>query len=133
MMSFGFVFHKTTGQIFRCGEVEDQVLAPDEDRVLFDGWVQYTDKAVDPVNRVLVPANDDNGFSYRPSMADAWFPIRETRDTLLTQTDYLMVSDFPMTDEHRAAVKAYRQELRDLTKNFALASEVVFPTLPAFK
>lgn len=32
----------------------------------------------------------------------------------IAATDYLMTSDYPLTDEQRAAVTAYRTALRDL-------------------
>ena len=34
---------------------------------------------------------------------------REKRDELLTETDYLLMPDYPLSDEKREAVKAYRQ------------------------
>lgn len=41
--------------------------------------------------------------------------IRAERDQRITATDYLMASDYPLTDEERSLWAAYRQALRDIT------------------
>ena len=40
--------------------------------------------------------------------------LRMARDAKLAATDYLVAPDYPLTNEQRAAVTAYRQALRDL-------------------
>ena len=40
--------------------------------------------------------------------------LRAERDRRLTATDYLLMSDYPISDVQRAVVQAYRQALRDL-------------------
>lgn len=40
--------------------------------------------------------------------------LRAERDRRLTETDYLLMPDYPLSDDSRAAVQAYRQALRDL-------------------
>ena len=40
--------------------------------------------------------------------------LRQERDARIAATDYLMTSDYPLTDTQRAAVTAYRTALRDL-------------------
>jgi len=40
--------------------------------------------------------------------------IRSERDQRITATDYLAMPDYPLSDESLAAVKSYRQTLRDL-------------------
>lgn len=40
--------------------------------------------------------------------------LREERDRRIAATDYLMTSDYPLTEAQRAAVSAYRTALRDL-------------------
>lgn len=39
--------------------------------------------------------------------------LRAERDRRLTGTDYLLMPDYPVSDDLRAAVQIYRQELRD--------------------
>ncbi len=48
--------------------------------------------------------------------------LREQRNTLLAETDYLALSDVTMSD----AWKNYRQELRDITKTFKSMSDKDF-------
>ena len=44
-----------------------------------------------------------------------WIRLRAKRNELIAETDYLMMDDYPITDECRAAFEAYRQDLRDIT------------------
>lgn len=61
---------------------------------------------------------------------DLAFDIRDKRNTLLTSTDYLIQPDYPISDIDREAVKAYRQALRDITKQAGFPREVVWPEKP---
>ena len=56
--------------------------------------------------------------------------IRDRRNDLLTETDYLMQPDYPISEETRTALKAYRQALRDITKQDGFPKEVVWPEKP---
>ena len=56
--------------------------------------------------------------------------IRSKRNSLLAETDYLLMNDYPISDEDLARIKKYRQELRDLTKQENFPKNVVFPNLP---
>lgn len=40
--------------------------------------------------------------------------LREERNRRLAETDYLMMRDYPLTDEEDRALVSYRQALRDL-------------------
>lgn len=74
-----------------------------------------------------------NGLSYdAPVIPDTrtdeekWFSIRERRNQLLAETDYLALSDNTMSAE----MTAYRQALRDLPASTSNPDDVVFPTKP---
>ena len=56
--------------------------------------------------------------------------VRAQRNSLLNQTDYLMMPDYPISEEYREKIKTYRQELRDITEQEGFPTDVVFPTLP---
>ena len=58
------------------------------------------------------------------------FEIRDRRNDLLTETDYLMQPDYPISEETRTALRAYRQALRDITKQDGFPQEVVWPEKP---
>jgi hypothetical protein len=63
--------------------------------------------------------------AYDRAMAD----LRQKRNSLLSATDYLALSDNTMS----ANVKAYRQALRDITEGLTTKEEVEaveFPTKP---
>jgi len=53
--------------------------------------------------------------------------LRQRRNQLLTETDYLALSDVTMTDEMRS----YRQALRDLPANTEDPANPVWPTKPS--
>lgn len=62
------------------------------------------------------------------------FQMIDLRDKLLADSDYLMMSDYPLSDEEKEAWKTYRQELRDITKQDAWINNdymnIVIPTSP---
>lgn len=43
--------------------------------------------------------------------------LREIRNNLLKETDYIFTTDFPVDDEKRTLWESYRQSLRDLPLN----------------
>lgn len=55
--------------------------------------------------------------------------VKRQRGFLLMSSDWVMLSDVPMTEEKRAEWIAYRQALRDMTDNFD-PTNVVWPTPP---
>lgn len=56
--------------------------------------------------------------------------IRSKRNSLLTETDYLLMNDYPISPEYLSRIKEYRQELRDITKQENFPQRVVFPDFP---
>ena len=52
--------------------------------------------------------------------------LREERDRLLAETDYLALSDNTLS----AAMTTYRQALRDITDTYSDLDTVVWPTKP---
>ena len=55
-----------------------------------------------------------------------WNKLREERNQLLTETDYLALNDVTMSDE----MKTYRQALRDLPANTSDPANPTWPTKP---
>lgn len=62
----------------------------------------------------------------------AWEKVREKRDTLLRDSDYAVMPDYPLTDAQLAEVKTYRQALRDIPETAADPDAVDWPTKPEF-
>mgnify|MGYP001361390739 FL=1 len=93
-----------------------------------------------------VTGADENGTAIESSSADDWGTtwdevkakadeikaaepmklLREERNRLLADTDWWASSDLTMSDER----KAYRQELRDITKSATSLDDVKWPTKP---
>lgn len=57
--------------------------------------------------------------------------VRARRDGLLGGTDYLMLPDYQLTEEERAALVVYRQALRDMPTQPGFPAAVVWPPAPA--
>lgn len=55
--------------------------------------------------------------------------IRMERNRLLSETDWMVGNDTPLSEEQLVAIKEYRQKLRDVLKGLH-PREVVFPTKP---
>lgn len=56
--------------------------------------------------------------------------IRTKRNQLLQQCDYYVINDYPSNPDDLNAVKAYRQALRDITKQTEYPFNVEWPTKP---
>ena len=56
--------------------------------------------------------------------------IRSKRNLLLAETDYLLMPDYPISEEYLEKVKEYRQQLRDITEQENFPTIVVFPEFP---
>ena len=61
---------------------------------------------------------------------EAWRKIREERNQLLKDSDYIMVSDAPITTEKKEEWETYRQVLRDIPQDYDSPDEVVYPDKP---
>lgn len=55
---------------------------------------------------------------------------RQKRDAFLAKSDFYVMPDYPSTEEGLAEVKAYRQALRDITKQEGFPADVVWPDIP---
>ncbi len=71
-------------------------------------------------NGAMIVRTDAGEFAIRPAPARAplqdrlMADLRAARDARLAATDCLVLPDYPIPDDQRAAVQAYRQALRDL-------------------
>lgn len=63
---------------------------------------------------------------------DQWADmVRRKRDSLISDTDYYILPDYPSTPECLEAVKAYRQALRDIPEQSGFPRNVQWPSLPS--
>ena len=65
-----------------------------------------------------------------PEKTEAEKSVRAKRDSLISETDYLLASDYPISAEDLEAVKVYRQALRDVPQQEGFPFDVVWPDLP---
>jgi len=80
------------------------------------------------VNGTLLDMTNDelNEFSSSVLDPDAEMLIRSKRDRLLSDTDWMAMSDNTITPEWAS----YRQALRDITEQTGFPYEVTWPTKP---
>ena len=90
----------------------------------------------------ILSSRHDGGIGWTLTEAGEWIDpnpslrwtraqgIRNRRDYYLKSSDYIMTTDFPISQEIRAQWQEYRQLLRDITKQPGFPSEVVWPTKP---
>lgn len=94
-------------------------------------------------NHVLISdteVSDLNGWTYLKGYApkkteeqklnELASAIRTKRNSLLAETDYFLMTDYPISQEYLEKVKEYRRELRDITKQDEFPENVVFPDFP---
>ena len=55
---------------------------------------------------------------------------REKRNQLLADTDYLVVPDYPVSDQKKEEIKAYRQLLRDISAQPGFPRNIEWPVKP---
>lgn len=63
-------------------------------------------------------------------LTEARQSVRSKRDSLISDTDYLLMDDYPISSEDLEAVKAYRTALRDVPQQEGFPYDVVWPELP---
>ena len=56
---------------------------------------------------------------------------RLERNKLLSDTDHLIQSDYPISDEKKQEIKVYRQALRDIPQQDGFPDNIVWPDKPA--
>lgn len=55
---------------------------------------------------------------------------RLERNKLLSDTDHLIQSDYPISDEKKQEIKVYRQALRDIPQQDGFPDNIVWPDKP---
>ena len=56
--------------------------------------------------------------------------VRLERNNLLSNTDHLIQSDYPISDEKKQEIKVYRQALRDIPQQDGFPDSIVWPEKP---
>lgn len=67
---------------------------------------------------------EDPEYSHKKS------EILQRRNILLNESDYLMMVDYPISDEKKQEIKVYRQALRDIPQQDGFPDNIVWPDKP---
>ena len=62
--------------------------------------------------------------------ADYAAEARAKRNALIAETDYMAMPDYPLDDEKKASVLAYRQALRDVPEQAGFPRQIDWPVKP---
>ena len=96
----------------------------------FDALNEETSKIYTSVKSIL--SNMTIAEYEAPIIPDAILgaEARSERNNKLAATDYLMMLDYPISDEKRNEYKLYRQALRDITKQQDFPRNIIWPDKP---
>lgn len=98
------------------------------------GWINnsimITDTEVSELNSLLYLKGYAPKKTEEQKLNELATTIRSKRNALLAETDYLLMPDYPISEEYLNRIKEYRQELRDLTKQENFPENVAFPDFP---
>lgn len=100
-----------------------------------------------PEGAVLAPCPDEHGESSLDGLlgclhfygyelgelkTDAEYAkeVREKRNALIAETDFMAMPDYPLDAEQKAAVMAYRQALRDVPEQAGFPRQIDWPVKP---
>ena len=101
-------------------------------------WLHGDNWQADPrVMKELGPLPDGATFERpEPTEEEKFMLLRGMRNGKIMMTDYLLMPDYPLSDDQRTVVQAYRQALRDLPAQSGApwdggGEETPWPELPA--
>jgi hypothetical protein len=118
---------------------------------LSDGRIWSIEKAkfvsMAPDGAVLGPCLDKDGESSLEGLVECLhfygYPLgelktdeeyaaeaRERRNALIAETDYMAMPDYPLDEERKAAILAYRQALRDVPEQEGFPRQIDWPVKP---
>ena len=81
-----------------------------------------------PIGMAPISEAEADALRYpEPAPEEKASAIRQQRDALLLATDYMMMSDYPMSEPARENLKVYRQALRDIPEQPGFPDEVAWP------
>lgn len=65
-----------------------------------------------------------------PTTEEVTAQVRAQRDAMIARTDFMMMPDYPISEEDKTLVEAYRQALRDIPQQESFPSNVQWPVVP---
>ena len=80
----------------------------------------------------LIGCLDFYGYPKGELKTDAEYAAeaRAKRNQLIAETDYMAMPDYPLDDERKVAVLAYRQALRDVPEQAGFPRQIDWPVKP---
>ena len=97
------------------------------------GWIPYTTSENDHgLGKEIWDNRNNLEITEYEGLSDEILAtqIRAQRGSLLSQTDYLMMPDYPINDDNRKLIKEYRQALRDIPEQEGFPRTITWPEKP---
>lgn len=125
-----YTFYKTeTGQITRYSFLDDAVVEAN-----LQSGEGYLEGKFDGTSQKIVDGevvNIDTSILEENKLQEAWGSLRETRDSLLADTDWTQANDSPLSETDKQNYRTYRQNLRDMPQADGVDPfNPEWPTLP---
>lgn len=111
-------------------DIYSQKMIPEEELIFDENKQKYIQNF-----KVIALTGDELVNAQERKVQDYSDNVRNQRDMLLSSTDVYMLVDYPLTEEQKEEVKAYRQDLRNLPsqKDFPwIDKEIPWPKKPSF-
>lgn len=90
-----------------------------------DRYIEEIEPTAEGVRRFEIKAVPE------PTTEEIAAGVRMERDALISETDFLMMPDYPLSDDEREALTQYRQALRDLPQAEGFPDAIAWPEAPA--
>ena len=88
---------------------------------------EYINVPADNLTELGLSDTEINQIIRDEEIKNAKEAVASNRDTLLLETDYLVMPDYPLVD--KTAIKTYRQSLRDITLQEGYPLNIDWPEL----
>lgn len=111
------------------------VILDDEDNHNRFSYFFYPESLdIAPVNQFLLKLYNNGDLHPRRikalELAILSTEAKDKRNTLLAETDYLVNSDYPLSEEQKDEIRQFRQLLRDISQQSGFPENIVWPAVP---
>ena len=111
------------------GVVVNTVLADSEEFASAQGWVACEDSV--KINDTYADETFTSVSNEETKTPEELLQrLKETRNYMLTKSDWTQGNDSPLTDEKKTEWATYRQAVRDITDSATSLDDVTWPTKP---
>jgi len=97
-----------------------------------DFIVPHGKRTIGEARYEIVNGNLSQIYDVENIPSPTWEEIRQLRNKLLTDSDWISIPDAKPTGQTLQNWKTYRQTLRDIPQTYATVDLIVWPTIPSY-